>query len=91
MRNLSILFFVSVLILSCTKKEEEGKYSISGKIKFPEKNGFIYLEEFDDQNLKKIDSVKVNDDGTYKLSGKIKEPGFYQLNMMGTVSKGRLK
>jgi peroxiredoxin len=85
MRNLLILFFVSFLALSCSKKEteEEGKYSISGKIKYPEKNGVIYLEEFDDQNLKKVDSVKVNDDGTYKLSGKIKEPGFYQLNIFG--------
>jgi peroxiredoxin len=87
MQKLFILLFISLFFIGCDKKQEEGnKFSISGKIKNPEKGGLILLEEFDDQNVKKIDSVKVNDDGSYKLEGTLKEPGFYQLNIFGKQS-----
>ena len=89
---LPLLIFLSVLS-ACSNKNN--KFIVAGAIQgIPEQS--VYLEELNINDIKVIDSGKV-EDGSFELTGTAPEPGLYRLRfeqnqfILLSVDKGNLK
>ncbi len=75
------LWFVLSIVLFSACKNENGNFSISGKIKHAPSDT-IYLEKlaYNADPSKLIDSVKIDKDGSYKLNGTDTQQNLYMLS-----------
>ena len=69
MKHLLYIAFAVITLASC--KDENGSFTVSGKITKPSSDT-VYLEQlsYDSPDIKVLDSVKINADGSYTLNAK---------------------
>lgn len=78
-----ILFFLSLVLIIWSCKEQVDHFSVSGEIK--NANGIkLYLEELQTNNVVVIDSVILNNEGVFSFEGQSKVAKFYALRTSPT-------
>src|SRR5205809_4434987 len=65
-----VLIAFTITVLAACKNNENGSFTVSGKIKTPPSDS-VYLEQlsYESPDTKVIDSAKLNADGSYTLKG----------------------
>lgn len=76
------LLISSVLLtaLIACSSDAQDKAQLSGQLDF-HKNSMIWLDQLDGQQIKSIDSVKVDEKGFFRFSKKVPQKDFYRLRV----------
>lgn len=76
-KKFCLFLITSVILISCKSNMAE----ISGTLMKQQPGTYIYLEELQPEQLKKVDSVLVSAEGTFKLEREVSNPSFYLLKL----------
>jgi len=82
MYNKVFLFFLALSALSAcqtTESSKEAQITLSGKVNNP-MEGVVLLEDYEQREIKVIDTIEINDDGTFSHGLNGITPGYYRLN-----------
>ncbi|MBK9390417.1 MAG: AhpC/TSA family protein [Bacteroidetes bacterium] len=76
-KKFSLFLLSGVILFGCKSNVAE----ISGTLMKPAAGTYIYLEELQPEQLKKVDSVMVSPQGTFTFKREVKNPSFYLLKL----------
>ncbi|HNW56707.1 MAG TPA: TlpA disulfide reductase family protein [Bacteroidales bacterium] len=76
-KKLIIYLFAALAFTGCKKNTAH----ISGQLVSPVNGEYVYLDELNSNNLKAVDSIKVQDDGKFSFKIGVKTPAFYLLKV----------
>jgi len=79
MKRAFLILGVVLILASCKEKKQEG-FRIEGKISHSH-GQVIYLEELTTNDIRPVDTAKIDPNGVFAFSGKITEPKFYLLRI----------
>ena len=76
-KKFSSLLIATIVVFGCKNNVAE----ISGTLMKPQAGSYIFLEELQPEQLRRIDSVVVSPDGNFTLKREISKPSFYLLKI----------
>jgi peroxiredoxin len=76
-KKIFLYLFTIMFIAGC----KDNSVRISGTLKNPVEDNYIYLDELMSNDLKAVDSVKISKDGSFSFKREIKSPAFYLLKI----------